>query len=356
MATTNQNRIIRKLIVAFGNIFNNITLVRYNNQTNTEQERFLVPLTYAPKELYVQRLEDDPDLEKKVQMTLPRMSYEMMGMSYDSSRKQITNNKNFAQTPNGLGSQYNPVPYNFDFKLSIYTRNHEDVHQIVECILPFFTPDYTISVNLIPELGITKEIPIILNSTDREVEYEGNYESDPRLIIWTLNFTAKGFVFGNVNIGNSGLILNSITHIYNEITPESVIYFTLDANSGIGTYQLGEMVYQGFSYRTSTATAQVVSYDATNKNLYLNNIQGNFVSNVPVVGVNSLASYNFTYSSGTTISETPAVTVDILAESNTTIITETGALSILIPMDIGDYPYLANSANSFVINTTITEE
>jgi hypothetical protein len=96
MAVTNQNRIIRKIIVAFGNLFNNITLVRYN-ENQTEQERFLVPITYAPKELYVQRLEADIDLSKKVQMTLPRMSYEMMGMSYDSSRKQNTNVKNFAQ-------------------------------------------------------------------------------------------------------------------------------------------------------------------------------------------------------------------------------------------------------------------
>ena len=212
MAITNQNRIIRKLIVAFGNLFNNITLVRYD-QTGKEQERFLVPLEYAPKELYVQRLESDPDLTKKTQITLPRMSYEMLGMKYDASRKQLTNVKNFAKS-GPVGSYYNPVPYDFDFTLSIYTRNHEDVHSIVECLLPFFTPDFTLSVNLLPELNVTKEIPIILKSTDREVRYDGNRDSDTRMIIWTLDFTLKGYIYGgNTDVSNN-LILQAITNLY----------------------------------------------------------------------------------------------------------------------------------------------
>lgn len=209
MAVTNQNRIIRKLIVAFGNLFNNITLVRHDNN-GVEQERFLVPLTYAPKELYVQRLEADPDLDKKVQITLPRMSYEMLGMSYDSSRKQLTNVKNFTKS-GATNSFYNPVPYDFSFTLSIYTRNHEDAHSIVECLLPFFTPDFTLSVNLLPEVEVTKEIPIILNKTDREVHYDGNRESDTRMIIWTLDFTLKGFIYG----GRSDVSNNLITHVIN---------------------------------------------------------------------------------------------------------------------------------------------
>jgi hypothetical protein len=353
MAITNNNKIIRKLIVAFGNLFNNISLVRYNTD-GTEQERFLVPITYAPKELYVQRLSSDPDLDKKVQMTLPRMSYEMIGMTYDSSRKQNTNIKNFAQS-SSLLSQYNPVPYNFDFSLLIYTRNFEDVHQIVEYVLPFFTPDYTINVNLIPEMGVTKEIPIILNSTDREVLYEGDRESDPRMIVWTLNFTVKGFVFGNISNVNKGLILNSITHIYNEIEPDSVIYFTLEPNSGSGTYTIGEMVYQGYSLTTATATAQVVSFDDINNNLYLNNIQGNFISNLPVIGVKSNATYKFTLYNTITISETPSVPFDILSEDENIIIDETNNLPIQIPVDIYDHPNLANTSDNFNIVTKITE-
>ena len=221
MAITNQNRIIRKMIVAFGNMFSNITLVRMN-ENGTEQERFLVPVTYAPKEQYVQRLESDPDLDKKVQMTLPRMSYEMMGMRYDASRKQNTNVKNFSKT-GSLNSYYNPVPYDFDFSLSIYTRNHEDVHSIVECMLPFFTPDYTLSVNLLPESGVTKEIPIVLNRTDREVTYEGNRDSDLRMIIWTLDFTLKGYIYGTPSDASNTIITKAITNIFDYDTGYKLI-------------------------------------------------------------------------------------------------------------------------------------
>ena len=182
MAITNQNRIIRKLVVAFGNLFNNITLVRYN-ENQTEQERFLVPITYAPKELYVQRLEGDYNLDKKVQMTLPRLSFEMTGLTYDTSRKQNTNVKNFASTPSGVKSQYNPVPYNFDFNLYLYVRNIDDGTQIIEHIMSYFTPDYTIKLNLIPEMGTIKEVPIILNSASHETTYEGNRDSETRTII-----------------------------------------------------------------------------------------------------------------------------------------------------------------------------
>ena len=141
MSTPTYNRIIRKLTVAFGDLFNNITLVRYN-QDLTEQERFLVPIAYASKEMYVMRLQGDPDLDKKVRITLPAMSYILNGITYDSSRKLNTNHRNFATTATGgIISQYNPVPYDFDFSLFLYVRNIEDGNQIIEHILPFFTPD-----------------------------------------------------------------------------------------------------------------------------------------------------------------------------------------------------------------------
>jgi hypothetical protein len=177
------NRVIRKLVVGFGNLFDSITLYRFKPDL-TESERFIVPIAYASKERYVMRLEEDLNLDKKVQLTLPRMSFEMAGLSYDSSRKQNTNIKNFAGTPpSGVLSQYNPVPYNFDFNLYIYVRNIEDGTQIIEHILPFFTPDYTIKLNLIPEMGIVKEVPIILNSTSHEILYEGLFcFPDSRLV------------------------------------------------------------------------------------------------------------------------------------------------------------------------------
>jgi hypothetical protein len=291
MANTFYNRSIRKTIVAFGNVFDNITLVRYN-QDQSEQERVIVPIAYATKERYVMRLEGDPDLDKKVQITLPRMSFEMNGLSYDSSRKQNTNTKNFAQQSNGsISSQYNPVPYNFDFSLFIYVRNIEDGTQIIEHILPYFTPDYTIKVNMIPEMGIVKELPIVLNSTNYEVEYEGPRENDTRLVIWTLNFTVKGYIFGAVS-PNASIIKTSITNMFTDVTADSTVIFNM-ANTGNGIYQTGEIVYQGYSVNTSTASGRVLQWNTSNNELYLTGLQGNFVSSNPIKGVTTNANYVF---------------------------------------------------------------
>jgi hypothetical protein len=288
MSNPQYHRIIRKLVIGFGNLFNNITLVRYNKDT-TESHRMLVPIAYSEKELYVQRLQADPELNKKVQMTLPRMSFEMNGLTYDSSRKLNTNIKQFAQTAEGVISQYNPVPYNFDFSLYLYVRNIEDGTQIIEQILPFFTPDYTIKLNLIPEMGIIKEVPIILNSATPEIDYEGEAARDTRYIIWTLTFTVKGFIFGKTSdVG--GLIKTSITNILTNINANDNVEFTM-STEGSGTYKLGELVYQGYSRSTATASGVVVAYN--NDTLTLKNIIGNFVSNLPIVGLETNASYNF---------------------------------------------------------------
>jgi hypothetical protein len=294
MANTSYNRIIRKLVVGFGNLFNEVTLVRYN-KNNTEQERFIVPIAYAPKELYVQRLEGDPNLDKKVQMTLPRMSFEMSGLTYDSTRKQNTNWKTFVNTGSGTISQYNPVPYNFDFNLYIYVRNIEDGTQIIEHILPYFTPDYTIKLNLVPEMGVVKEIPVILNSTSSDTQYEGPRDSDTRTIIWTLNFTVKGYIFGKTSPVN--VITTSITNVLRKINKLDTVTFNMLANNGTGIYKTNELVYQGFSETTSIASAAVIGWDSDNLNLTLNQISGNFTSDYPIVGADSNASYFFdTYS------------------------------------------------------------
>jgi len=284
------NRVIRKLVVGFGNLFDNITLYRFKPDL-TESERFIVPIAYASKERYVMRLEEDLNLDKKVQMTLPRMSFEMAGLSYDSSRKQNTNIKNFSGTaPSGILSQYNPVPYNFDFNLYIYVRNIEDGTQIIEHILPFFTPDYTIKLNLIPEMGIIKEVPVILNSTQHEITYEGGRENETRMIVWTLNFTVKGFIFGKVT--ETSVINRAFVSVYNLVSQEEVIEFYMNLDSGYGTYKVGEKVYQGYTPDDASATGMVVQF--TDNVLRLKELTGNFVSDKPIYGINTLANYNFT--------------------------------------------------------------
>lgn len=287
MSVIQYNRVIRKIIVAFGNLFDSIPLVKYNSD-NTEAERVMVPIAYAAKELYVKRLEEDLTLDKKVQTTLPRLSFEMTGLSYNNDRKQNTNIRNFAQTTDGVISQYNPVPYDFDFNLYLYTRNIEDAHQILEHILPYFTPDYTLKLNLIPEMGIVKEIPIILNDISSDITYEGNRDSETRIVIWTLNFKVKGFIFGKSS--SAKVIKTSITNILNDITPEDIVAFNMTV-PGIGTYQIGETVYQGHSYHTASATAQVVGWN--NNILLLKNVSGHFVSQEPIYSINSNANYVF---------------------------------------------------------------
>jgi hypothetical protein len=288
MSNPQYHRIIRKLVIGFGNLFNNITLVRYNKD-NTESHRMLVPIAYSEKELYVQRLQADPELNKKVQLTLPRMSFEMNGLTYDSTRKLNTNIRQFTQTDEGVISQYNPVPYNFDFSLYLYVRNIEDGTQIIEQILPFFTPDYTIKLNLIPEMGIIKEIPIILNSATPEIDYEGESARDTRLVIWTLTFTVKGFIFGKTSDAGS-LIKTSITNILSNINVNDSVEFNMNTE-GSGVYKEGEIVYQGYSQGTSSASGVVVSYN--NDVLVLKNIVGNFVSNLPIVGLDTNSNYQF---------------------------------------------------------------
>lgn len=287
MALPQYHRVIRKLVIGFGNLFDKITMVRYNPDLS-EAERFLVPIAYAAKEHYVMRLEEDFNADKKVQMTLPRMSFEMTGMNYDPSRKLNSNIKNFAQGPNGVVGQYNPVPYNFDFSLYVYVRNIEDGAQIIEHILPYFTPDYTIKLNLIPEMGLVREVPIVLESVSQDITYEGNRSSDPRIVIWTLNFTVKGFVFGKTT--DVGVIRTSITNILNNISSDDVVIFDMNT-PGIGDYQIGETVYQGYSVHDATATGKVVLWN--NNQLHLTKIDGNFVSTLPIYSINTGASYVF---------------------------------------------------------------
>jgi len=324
MSLPTYNRAIRKLVVGFGNLFKDITLVRYNPDL-TEAQRFLVPLVYATKEMYVRRLEGDPNLDKKVQTTLPRMSFEMSGMTYDATRKQNTNTKAFAQTTRGSVAQYNPVPYNFDFNLYIYVRNIEDGSQIIEHILPFFAPDYTIKLNMIPEMGIVKEIPVILNSAVHEIEYEGEAANiETRMVIWTLNFTVKGFVFGKIS--DVGLVKHSITNILNNISENDTVVFNM-VPSGKGTYQTGEIVYQGYSAGTSTASAKVVYWH--NNNLHLTNINGNFVSSEPIVGVVSNSNYVFE-------------NYQVQPQN-------------LVHIDVKPNPLNANAASNYTYTTTTTE-
>jgi hypothetical protein len=192
------NRTIRKIVIAMGTVLNDIQLVRYTKDGLTAKEKFKVPLSYGAKEKYIVRITSDPTLTKSVNVVVPRISFELTGLSYDSSRKQQTTLMNCNTDTNTTSkTQYLPVPYDFTFDAAIYVRNTEDGTQILEQILPFFTPDFTVTAKLIPDLNRSYDLPIILNSVSNEVDYEGDFMTT-RLIIWNLSFTVKGYIFPGV--------------------------------------------------------------------------------------------------------------------------------------------------------------
>ena len=159
-----------------------------------------VPLQYAAKEKMLTRIESDPNIQRETAISLPRMSFELTGLEYDSSRKLTTTGRiavKDADNPSRLKYQYNPVPYNFKFNLSIYVKNAEDGTKIIEQILPFFTPDWTTSVNLIPEMDVKVDIPIVLDRVSVEDIYEGSFDKR-KTLMWNLDFTLKGYVYGPI--------------------------------------------------------------------------------------------------------------------------------------------------------------
>jgi len=206
------HRTIRKIVVAFGTLFNDIEIIRYTKNMSQAKERFRVPLHYGSKEKYVTRLLSDPNLLKSVNVTVPRMSFELTSMSYDVSRKQQSLLRNFsANNSTRLNTQFAPVPYNFDFSMSIYVRNTEDGTQILEQILPFFTPDFNVTVDFIPGMDQKYDLPIILNSVNTTTEYEGDFSST-RYITWDLEFTAKGYIWPAVKTAK--YIRQANTNVY----------------------------------------------------------------------------------------------------------------------------------------------
>lgn len=326
------HKTIRKLIVAFGNLFNEIKLFRYDANGN-ELEHFLVPLVYGGKEKYVSRLEGDPELDKKVQISLPIMSFEMNNMSYDAGRKLNTNFNNNAKSgvTSTTLSVYNPVPFDFDFSLYVYVRNIEDGAQLIEKILPYFTPDYTINLNMIPEMSIVKQVPIILKSVSNEIDYEGDYNTKIRSVVWTLNFTVKGYLYGPVT--QPKIIKSSYTNI---ITDPSLLNYNIVATmnvGGLGIYQTDETVYQGYSYLNSTATATVVSFNSTSRLLKLKALLGHFVSGEKITGITTNAnwipaSFNVTSNATVQIVVTPNPSNVILPNNYTYTVTTTNSPNI----------------------------
>ena len=251
------NRTIRKIVVGFGTMFNDILLTRYSKDGATAHEITKVPLNYGAKEKYLVRINSDPSLTKSVATTVPRMSFNLDGLSYDSSRKQQTTMQNFGFSSGSFKTQYAPIPYNFDFSLSIYVRNTEDGTQILEQILPFFTPDFTITMDFIASMDQKYDMPVILNSVTPEVDYEGDF-MNTRLIIWNLSFTAKAYIWPPVKAPTGKMITQANVNIYTDSTNLDAQKVYVNFATGKGVYTTGEDVF-------------VEARDVTGKVLYFSN-------------------------------------------------------------------------------------
>jgi len=204
---------LRKLVASFGSIFANIYLIKRGENSN-EIERIKVPLSYGPSERYLVRNIDDSDLTKSFAIKLPRMSFEIKSVEYDSQRKlntikrQISAKDGIQQTVN---HQYQGVPYRITMELSILSKYIDDANQIVEQILPWFTPAFTISINSIPEMEYVDDIPITLTSVNLQDNYEDDWKTR-RDIIWTLSFDVKAMFYGP--IVDKELITKAIVDTY----------------------------------------------------------------------------------------------------------------------------------------------
>ena len=213
---------IRKIVVAFGTMFNNIQLIRKDNDGNIVQS-MKVPLAYGPRQKFLVRLREDPDLTKQVAITLPRIGFEIQNLSYDPTRK-LNRVQKFKKTKssksNALDVQYMPVPYNLEFQLYILSKNSDDALQIVEQILPYFQPDYTLTVNDMADMGIKRDVPIVLNGITYEDDYEGDFATR-RSLIYTLSFTTKFYLYGPVT--STGVIKTVQVDQYTDMPDKSPV-------------------------------------------------------------------------------------------------------------------------------------
>jgi len=199
------HEIVRKTVVSFGTLFNNI-YVKHKDGNNADLSEIKVPLAYGPAQKFLARIEQQAELNKAVTMSLPRMSFEMNNISYDPSRKvSVTQTFKTTDDNNRIKKVFMPVPYNLGFELNIMTKLNDDALQIIEQILPYFQPAFNITIELIDSIGEKRDVPIVLDNISFQDDYEGDF-STRRALIYTLQFTAKTYLFGPIADSTDGII------------------------------------------------------------------------------------------------------------------------------------------------------
>ena len=236
------NEIMRRTIIAFGTLFNGITI-------KNEGSVVRVPLAYGPIQKFLARIEQSPDLAKPVAITLPRMSFEYTGMTYDPTRKLTQTQQIVVKNPadgTDTKKQYMPVPYNMQFELGIMCKLNDDALQIVEQILPYFQPSYNVTVELVSTIKEKRDIPIVLENITMQDDYEGDYERR-RVLLYTLRFTAKTYLFGPVQSASKDIIKTATVKyvaggakaterdVTYSVTPRAIKDYTGDVLTNVNT-------------------------------------------------------------------------------------------------------------------------
>ncbi len=235
LGTYYYHEIIRKTIIGFGTLFNDIH-IRHTGEGGTNHSEIKVPLAYGPSQKFLARIQQQADLNKAVQITMPRMSFEMTNISYDATRKSSLV-QTFKACSDGSKAKkvFMPVPYNIGFELNILSKLNDDSLQILEQILPYFQPHFNLTIDLVDSIGEKRDIPIILESIGFQDDYEGNFDTR-RALIHTLQFTAKTYLFGPVADSSDGLIRKVQVDMYTSTdvkTAKREIRYTVTPTSKI---------------------------------------------------------------------------------------------------------------------------
>lgn len=256
----------RKYITIFGALFQGITIER------TDGKSIEVPIAYGPKERYLTRAQQNPDLQRPVNLVYPRIAYELLETKYAADRK--LNSAGFCTTGSSsagtLKVQNNPAPYDYHFRLEVIARNTDDGLQIVEQILPFFTPILTVSANLIPEMNYAPtQIPITLNSVNQQEVYEGSF-TDPEHVIWTLDFTLNGYVYGPIT--SSKVIKEVFINFYTPSTNTASQGPAANTSKAEHIYVRPGLTANGTPTSNSAASVPVTSITSNSNYGYIVNI------------------------------------------------------------------------------------
>ena len=280
------NEILRKTIISFGTLFNGLEIQQKDSSDNTTSI-VKVPLAYGPTQKFLARLEQTADLNKSTAMSLPRMSFEFTGLTYDPTRKVTTTQQFTVKDPTSASTtkkNYMPVPYNMAFELSIMAKLNDDALQIVEQILPFFQPAYNLTVNLVGSINEKRDVPIVLENITMQDDYDGDFKTR-RVLLYTLRFTAKTYLFGPVtdatkNIVRSSRIsylagtdtTNTDRDITYRVTPRAIKNYTGNVLTNLATDAvIADTVLEVESASGITAKTYI---DIDNEQLFVKSING----------------------------------------------------------------------------------